>query len=126
MPAAAHTEKDGTLTNTQRLLQFHHQAVEPPGDARSDLWFYYHLGRILREKLRASTSEREAPLWDPTWDYPTKAPIAEPSAEAVLREMNGWNATGRALSTFTQLKTDGSTSSGGWIYCGWYAGEVHH
>ncbi|MEA2587774.1 MAG: formate dehydrogenase major subunit [Actinomycetota bacterium] len=125
MPAAAHTEKNGTLTNTQRLLQFHHQAVEPPGDARSDLWFYYHLGRILREKLRASTSEREAPLRDLTWDYPTKAPIAEPSAEAVLREMNGWDATGRALSTFTQLKTDGSTSCGCWIYCGCYADEVN-
>src|SRR5207244_7938252 len=24
LPAAAHTEKDGTLTNTQRLLQWHH------------------------------------------------------------------------------------------------------
>jgi formate dehydrogenase major subunit len=125
MPAAAHTEKDGTLTNTQRLLQFHHQAVEPPGDARSDLWFYYHLGRILREKLRASTSEREAPLRDLTWDYPTKAPIAEPSAEAVLREMNGWDATGRALSTFTQLNADGTTSCGCWIYCGCYADEVN-
>ena len=32
-PAAAHTEKDGTFTNTQRLLQWHHKAVEPPGDA---------------------------------------------------------------------------------------------
>jgi formate dehydrogenase major subunit len=125
MPAAAHTEKDGTLTNTQRLLQFHHQAVEPPGDARSDLWFYYHLGRILREKLAGSTSEREAPLRDLTWDYPTKGRMAEPSAEAVLREMNGWDATGRALSTFTELKADGSTSCGCWIYCGCYAGEVN-
>ena len=116
MPAAAHTEKDGTLTNTQRLLQFHHQAVEPPGDARSDLWFYYHLGRILREKLAGSTSEREAPLRDLTWDYPTKA---------VLREMNGWDATGRALSTFTELKADGSTACGCWIYCGCYADEVN-
>src|SRR5204862_4970865 len=51
LPAASHTEKDGTFTNTQRLLQFHHQAVEPPGDARSDLWFTYHLGRKIREKL---------------------------------------------------------------------------
>jgi formate dehydrogenase major subunit len=125
MPAAAHTEKDGTLTNTQRLLQFHHQAVEPPGDARSDLWFYYHLGRILREKLASSTSERDAPLRDLTWDYPTKGRIAEPSAEAVLREMNGWDATGRALSTFTELKADGSTACGCWIYCGCYAGEVN-
>ena len=51
LPAAAHTEKDGTFTNTQRLLQWHHKAVEPPGDCRSDLWFTYHLGRLIREKL---------------------------------------------------------------------------
>ena len=30
LPAAAHTEKDGSFTNTQRMLQWHHQAVEPP------------------------------------------------------------------------------------------------
>jgi formate dehydrogenase major subunit len=125
MPAAAHTEKDGTLTNTQRLLQFHHQAVEPPGDARSDLLFYYHLGRILRAKLAGSTSEREAPLRDLTWDYPTRGRIAEPSAEAVLREMNGWDAAGRALSAYTELKADGSTACGCWIYCGCYADEVN-
>ena len=34
LPAAAHTEKAGSFTNTQRLLQWHHQAVEPdPGQA---------------------------------------------------------------------------------------------
>ena len=38
-PAAAHTEKDGSFTNTQRLLQWHHKAVEPPGDCRSELQF---------------------------------------------------------------------------------------
>ena len=45
MPAAAHTEKAGSFTNTQRMLQWHHPAVEPPGDARSELWFMFHLGR---------------------------------------------------------------------------------
>ena len=43
LPAAAHIEKDGSFTNTQRMLQWHHKAVEPRGDARSDLWFTYHL-----------------------------------------------------------------------------------
>ena len=33
LPAAAHTEKDGSFTNTQRMLQWHHKAVEPAGDA---------------------------------------------------------------------------------------------
>ncbi len=60
LPAAAHTEKDGSFTNTQRLLQWHHKAVEPPGDCRSELWFIYHLGRRIREKLAGST-ERPGP-----------------------------------------------------------------
>ena len=51
MPAAAHTEKNGSFTNTQRMLQWHHAAVEPAGDARSELWFTYHLGRMIRTKL---------------------------------------------------------------------------
>src|SRR5947208_4563882 len=58
LPAAAHTEKDGTFTNTQRLLQWHRKAVEPTGDVRSDLWFYYHLGRLLRKKLAGSADPR--------------------------------------------------------------------
>ena len=45
-PAATHTEKDGTFTNTQRMLQWHEKAIEPPGDARSELWFAYHTPSI--------------------------------------------------------------------------------
>jgi formate dehydrogenase major subunit len=123
LPAAAHTEKNGSFTNTQRMLQWHHQAVEPPGDARSDLWFYFHLGRIIREKLAGSKDPMDAPLLDLTWDYPTEGPIAEPSAESVLREINGTGPDGKALSSYTQLKDDGSTRSGCWIYCGVYADE---
>ena len=70
LPAAAHTEKDGTFTNTQRLLQWHHKAVEPPGDCRSDLWFYYELGRRIKERLAGSTDPRDRPMQDLTWDYP--------------------------------------------------------
>jgi formate dehydrogenase major subunit len=125
LPAAAHTEKDGSFTNTQRMLQWHHQAVEPQGDARSDLWFFYHLGRRIREKLAGSTDPKDRPILDLTWDYPVHGPHDEPSAEAVLREVNGWGPDGRALSAYTELKDDGSTACGCWIYCGCYADEVN-
>ena len=78
MPAASHVEKEGTFTQTQRMLQWRDKAVEPPGDARSDLWFYYHLGRILRERLKDSTDPRDRPLLDLTWDYPTHGETADP------------------------------------------------
>jgi formate dehydrogenase major subunit len=125
MPAAAHTEKSGSFTNTQRMLQWHHKAVEPPGDARSDLQFYYELGQRIRAKLAGSTDERDRPLLDLAWDYPEEGPLHEPSAEAVLREVNGTGPDGKALSAYTQLKDDGSTRCGCWIYCGVYADEVN-
>jgi formate dehydrogenase major subunit len=125
LPAAAHTEKNGSFTNTQRMLQWHHQAVEPPGDARSELWFYYHLGRIVRDKLAGSTDERDRPLLDLTWDYPTEGPLAEPKAEAVLAEINGFDVDGNPLGSYTGLKADGSTRCGCWIYAGVYADGVN-
>ena len=121
LPAAAHTEKDGSFTNTQRLLQWHHMAIEPKGDARSELWFMYHLGRIIQRKLATSTEERDRGILHLNWSYPTKGAIEEPDAEAVLREINGWDQAGKPLSRYQQLKDDGSTVCGCWIYCGCYA-----
>ncbi|HZP15076.1 MAG TPA: molybdopterin-dependent oxidoreductase, partial [Nocardioides sp.] len=118
LPAAAHTEKDGTFTNTQRLLQWHHKAVEPAADCRSELWFYFHLGRIIRDKLAASTDERDRPILELTWDYPTEGEHEEPSAAAVLQEINGWKADGTAIGSGNELKDDGSTACGCWIYAG--------
>ncbi|MDQ1397774.1 MAG: formate dehydrogenase major subunit, partial [Acidimicrobiaceae bacterium] len=111
--------------NTQRLLQWHHKAVEPQGDCRSELWFYYHLGRIIREKLARSTDPRDRPVLDLTWTYPTEGELDDPRADAVLREVNGAGSDGATLSAYTQLKADGSTSCGCWIYCGCYTGGVN-
>jgi formate dehydrogenase major subunit len=124
-PAAAHTEKAGSFTNTNRMLQWHHPAKEPDGEARSDLWFMYHLGRRVKERLKDSADPSDRPVRDLAWDYPTDGPLAEPVAEAVLAEINGRDADGAPLSAYTQLKDDGSTSCGCWIYCGVYADGVN-
>ena len=125
MPAAAHAEKDGSFTNTQRLLQWHHQAVEPKGEAHSDLWFYYHLGKRIKEKIAAQEEPFSDPIAFLTWNYPEKGETADPDAQAVLREINGWDANGRALSDYNGLKADGSTACGCWIYCGCFKDEVN-
>jgi formate dehydrogenase major subunit len=118
-PAAAHTEKAGSFTNTQRLLQWHHPAVAPPGDARSELWFAYHLGRRLKAHYASSTADRDLPIRALTWDYPTEGALDEPSAEAVLHEINGYTvATGAPVGGFAELADDGSTAAGCWIYTG--------
>jgi formate dehydrogenase major subunit len=125
MPAAAHTEKSGSFTNTQRMLQWHEKAVEPRDEQRSDLWFTYHLGRLIREKLADSTDEMDRPLLDLTWDYRLEGTYGDPVAEDVLREVNGMDADGNLLSSYTKLKSDGSTSSGCWIYTGVFADDVN-
>src|SRR5699024_8043850 len=51
MPAATHVEKSGTFTQTQRMLQWHHTAVDPPNDAQSELDFFHQLGVRIREQL---------------------------------------------------------------------------
>src|SRR5205823_6615705 len=118
LPAASHVEKDGSFTNTQRLLQWHFKAVEPKHDCRSDLWFYYHLGRKIRERLKGSEEKRDRPVLDLTWHYPTSGEIEEPSAEAVIAEVSGHDDTGQYLSGYKLLRADGTTRCGCWIYCG--------
>ena len=126
-PAAAHTEKDGSFTNTQRLLQWHHKAVEPKGDTRSDLDFIFKLGERLRKLYEHEFDQpRNWPIRDLTWDYPVQGPSREPSAEAVLKEINGYTvADGKPLEGFTSLQDDGSTACGCWIYSGAYRDEIN-
>ncbi len=127
-PAAAHTEKDGTFTQTQRMLQWRDKALDPVGDQRSDLWFFYHLGRRVKERLAGSTDERDRPVLDLAWDYEVHGSPedGEPSADHVLRRINGYDlTTGRLVDGYTDLKADGSTSCGCWIYSGVYADGVN-
>jgi len=109
-PAASHVEKEGTFTNTQRLLQWREKAVEPPGDALSDYEFMVKLGRLM--KARATDRPRDAGLRALRWDY------ADENVEEVLREIHG-----DGVKNFSELKADGSTACGCWIYSGVFDGE---
>ncbi len=124
-PAAGAAEKAGTFTNTQRLLQHREKAVDPPRDSRSDLWFMYHLGRRL--KAKADSSARDAGFRALTWQYPTEGKHREPSAAAVLKEINGWTTSDHnQLQHIKDLKNDGSTACGAWIYCGVFPDDHHN
>lgn len=128
-PAANHVEKAGTFTQTQRLVQWRHQAVQPPGDAQSELQFFHEVGKRIRARLKDSTDPRDRPLLDLTWDYPEDE-HGDPDAEAVLAEINGRHVSGpeagRPLSTFNEMRADGSTEGGCWIYTGVYADGINH
>ncbi len=126
MPAASHIEKEGCFTNTQRLVQFRDKALNPPGDARSELWFMHHLAKRVKAHYSGSERERDWPIVNLKWDYPECGELHEPDVEAVIKEINGYEvATGRPLSLFTELRSDGSTACGCWIYSGIYKDGVN-
>jgi formate dehydrogenase major subunit len=126
MPAAGHVEKEGNFTNTQRLLQWRDKALDPPGDARSELHFMHHLAKRVMAHYADSEHDRDWPLRHLNWDYPEQGEHAEPSAESVLKEIGGYEiATGRPLSGFSELQSDGTTACGCWIYSGCYADGVN-
>jgi formate dehydrogenase major subunit len=133
LPAAAVAEMDGSFTNTQRLVQWHERAVDPPNDARSDIWFTVHLGLRLKKLYADSSKERDRPIKALVWDYIEPKENEgwrisdEPAARLILKEINGYVWSPRRLveakpvSSFADLKDDGTTACGGWIYSGVYA-----
>jgi formate dehydrogenase major subunit len=145
IPAANVPEKEGSFTNTQRLIQWHDKAIDPPGDCRSDAWFVYNLGKRLKKLYADSTEPRDRAIQALTWDYDhqerPRLPDGslsriegEPDVSRVLQEVNGCNLkdldprTGRPklLSGFSDLKDDGSTACGCWIYSGVYPEPDHN
>ena len=137
LPAATILEKEGTMVNTNRLLQWHDRAIAPVGEARSDLRYFYELGKRLRAAYADSTDPKDRPLLDLTWDYesddPAERAAGEPSAHKVLREINGYYAEpgvapddARRVDAFADLAADGSTASGCWIFTGVMAGDTNH
>jgi formate dehydrogenase major subunit len=79
----------------------------------------YHLGRRLKAKAAKEQTARNAALNALTWDYGTHGPLAEPRVEEIIGEINGYRVNDRTLvSGYKELKNDGSTACGCWIYSG--------
>ncbi|OGK89477.1 MAG: formate dehydrogenase-N subunit alpha [Candidatus Rokubacteria bacterium GWF2_70_14] len=127
LPAAPAAEKDGTLTNTMRLIQWHEKAADSPGDVRSDAEHIYQLGKRLRTLYAGSKAKRDQGILALTWDYGD----THPDILKVLIEMNGvaleeltdkdgkvLYKKGEPLKSFADLRDDGTTASGIWIYTG--------
>ena len=127
LPAALVAEKDGSVTNTSRLVQWHDAVCEAPGDSRSDLWFIHHLGKRLKQLYGDSKEPQDRAIQDLTWEYPEHGARCEPDAAAVLREINGYTVADRKqVAKYQDLRDDGSTACGGWMYCGIYPRDGHN
>jgi formate dehydrogenase major subunit len=129
LPMAPAAEKDGSLTNTMRLIQWHEAAVPPPGDCTTDAAFIVRLARRLQKLYAGSPKPRDQGFLGASFTYGDHPD--EPKMELVLKEINGFATRdiadkdgkvvyrkGQAVSTFAHLTDDGATAAGCWIYTG--------
>jgi formate dehydrogenase major subunit len=130
LPTTCFAEENGALVNSARWLQWHWKAAPPPGQAQSDIWIMAGLFHRLREMYRKDGGAFPDPLLNLTWDYIN--PV-DPDPEDMAKEMNGRALTdlkdakgqtlvkaGQQLDGFAQLRDDGTTMSGCWIFSGSY------
>jgi formate dehydrogenase major subunit len=128
LPTTCFAEEDGSLVNSARWLQWHWKAANPPGDAQTDIWIMTGIFRRMREMYRKEGGAFPDPILSLTWSYTN--PV-EPNPEELAKEMNGRaladlkdasGATtlrsGALLDGFAQLRDDGTTECGCWIFSG--------
>lgn len=120
LPAASFLEKEGSLTNSGRLVQWRYTNIEQVGQSKTDLEMINLIFNKVRELYKGSTEEKDEPILKANWDY--KAGSSPEFSEEVLKEINGYHvATGELVKSIGELKPDGSTSSGNWLYAGVFA-----
>jgi formate dehydrogenase major subunit len=130
LPCSCFAEEDGSLSNSGRWLQWHWKGAEPPGQGKGDLEIIGSLFRRIRALYQAEGGAFPDPVVKLTWPY--KIPD-RPSAEEMAMEYNGKALAeltdpkdktkilvkaGEQLAGFGQLRDDGTTASGCWIYTG--------
>ena len=128
LPTSCFAEESGSLVNSARWLQWHWKAAEPPGEARSDIWIMAGLFHRIRALYRREGGAFPDPILNLTWDYTNPT---EPNPEELAKDMNGRALAevkdasgavtlraGQQLDGYAQLRDDGTTASGCWIFSG--------
>jgi len=117
LPALNSYEKEGSVTNSGRWVQWRYKAADGPGVSHDDLWMIDQLARRLMEMYASEGGPNAQAITRLTWGYGTD----HPESYEVAKEMNGYDlTTGKLLDTFANLKDDGTTTSGNWVYCNCY------
>jgi formate dehydrogenase major subunit len=130
LPTTCFAEERGSLVNSSRWLQWHWKAADGPGEARSDIWIMSGIFHRLREMYRKEGGALPNPVLNLTWDY---SDPQNPPPEELAKDMNGRaladlkdesgtivRHAGQLLDGFAQLRDDGVTSCGCWIFSGCY------
>ena len=135
LPAAGSVEKEGSISNSGRWAQWRYKAIEPPGEAKSDLWILSQFHKRLKQLYVEKGGTVPEPITSLQWNY---GDGHEPDVHLVAKEINGYFTRaaeikdgdrtisfkkGDQVPSFALLQNDGSTAAGCWIYSGSYTAE---
>jgi formate dehydrogenase major subunit len=132
LPCAVSAEKEGSITNSGRWMQWRYKAAEAPGDARPDGDIMTDLFKKVKYLYRNDKNPVfPEPILNLKWDYTTSGKF---DAHKLAKEINGYflkdvtikgttYKKGDLVPSFAFLQTDGSTSSANWLYCNSYTGK---
>ncbi len=125
LPCAASVEKEGSITNSGRWMQWRYKAANPPGEAKPDGDIMVDLMDEIRKLYQRESGVFPEPILNLKWDYATNGKF---DAHKVAKEINGYfladvtvkgkdYKAGTLVPSFAFLQADGTTSSGNWLYC---------
>ena len=129
LPTTCFAEDEGSLSNSSRWLQWHWPAQLPPAECRSDIDIMAGIHTRLKALYQKEGGAFPDPILNVNWNY--AVPDA-PRPDELAREINGYTlekitdaggvtlAAGRQVDSFSQLRDDGTTACGCWVYSGCY------
>jgi formate dehydrogenase-N alpha subunit len=116
LPARGSFEKEGSVTNSSRWMQWRYKSADGPGEAEDDLWMMNKLMLKLKELYSKESGPNAEAITRMNWNYGDP-----PDVRKVAKEINGYDVTtGKQIDGFANLKDDGTTACGEWVYCGSY------
>src|SRR5438094_94643 len=119
LPTTHWIEKDGSFVNSGRWSQWKEQVIPPEGEARHDHWIMADLFDRVKTLYKQQGGKFPDPIMALTIDYQDPK---KPQLDEIAKEINGKNLTnGSQMTSFANLKADGTTTSGDWIYVGRFA-----
>jgi formate dehydrogenase-N alpha subunit len=121
LPACSSYEKEGSISNSGRWMQYRWQAIKPLGESKPDIEIIHQLATRIKGLYKNEAGPSAAPINALYWNF---GEGHHPDIDLVCKEINGYDVnTGKQVAGFAALKDDGSTCSGNWIYSGFYPEE---
>ncbi len=128
LPCAVSVEKEGSITNSGRWMQWRYKGAEPPGKCMPDGEILVELAKRLKKLYE---EDKAAPNREPILALRLPLKDGKFDPHVMAKEINGYflkDVTvgdktfkkGQLVPSFAFLQADGSTSCGSWIYCGSY------